>query len=193
MADATGSRADPAIKDNMVITLSDNLVGSCTDSDGNAVTDSSCVVPTVAIYATDPAGAINAAAPEAASVPDGFSAVSGVVTLSVAGSSSGLLPCFTAGCTAAIRFPVMETADMSKLYQCFQVVGGQVALNAEAVASTASRSIEAAVGVAPTFSCNVKQAGSYLVGRYPDPSYKEGVAESLYASETGLVSVCHCV
>jgi hypothetical protein len=190
VADASSSRSDASVRDNVVVTFSGDLLGSCPDQDTGVVAASdSCVVPTVAIYATDPAGAIDAAAAKDASVPDGFEAVSGALTLKAGGADSGLLPCAVEGCTATLRFPVMEPAAASKLYQCFQVVDGVVVLSGEAVASQASRAINAGnTGDVPTFSCAVKKAGTYLVGKYPDPNYREGVAESPYASITGLVS-----
>lgn len=43
-------------------------------------------------------------------------------------------------------------------------------------------------GDVPTFTCNVKQAGSYVVGKYADPSYTQGVPESVYTNATDLVS-----
>lgn len=190
VADATGTRADASIKDNAVVSLSDNLVGSCTDDNGVAVSGDACIVPSVAIYATDPAGALNAGASLTDSVPDGFQPVSGVVTIKIGGVSSGSLPCSAVGCTASIRFPVMESANRSQLYQCFQVVNGQVLLSAAAVEGTASRAIDAVAGDVPTFTCKVKQAGTFMVGKYPDPSYtQEGIAETTYTNVTDLVSI----
>jgi hypothetical protein len=190
VADTTGSRSDASDKSNVVITLNGNLAGSCTDENGQPITASdTCVVPTEVIYATDPAGAIDSANPVDATVPSGFEAVSGVVTLRVGSAMDGNLPCATAGCTATLRVPVFETRDVSKLYQCFQVVDGKVVLSADAVATAASRDITAQAGSAPTFSCNVKQAGSYLVGKYPDPRYSAGVSESVYNNLTTLVSI----
>lgn len=190
VADVSSSRSDASLRDNVVITFSGDLLGSCPDQDTGVVAPSdSCIVPTVTIYATDPAGAIDASAPKDASVPDGFEAVSGALTLKAGGADKGLLPCAIEGCTATLRFPVREAAVASKLYQCFQVVDGVVVLSGEAVASQASRAIDAGnTGDVPTFSCAVKQAGTYLVGKYPDPNYREGAAESPYASITGLVS-----
>lgn len=181
-----GAKAAADSRDNVVITFSGNLQGTC---EGELEPVDSCVVPVAIIYATDPDGAVDPAAAKHSSVPDGFEAVSGAVTLRVGGEVSGLLPCVTAGCYATVQFPVMETAAASKLYQCFQIVNGQTILSSEAVRSAASRAIDAGnTGDVPTFSCEVKQAGTYLVGKYPDPNYTEGVPESPYASLTGLVS-----
>lgn len=192
---ADGSKADAAVKNNVAISFSGNLLGSCTDANGQPITgDDTCVVSTVAIYATDPAGAVSdptaLTSPADASVPAGFAAVSGAVTLKVGPADTGVLPCAVAGCTANIRVPVFERADPSKLYQCFQVINGVLVLSTAAVATTASRAIEGAVGEVPAFTCNVKQAGSYLVGKYPDPNYRAGAAESesVYNNLTTLVS-----
>lgn len=122
VADASSSRSDASVRDNVVVTFSGDLLGSCPDQDTGVVAASdSCIVPVVAIYATDPAGAMDAAAAKDASVPDGFEAVSGAVTLKAGGADSGALPCVDEGCTATLRFPVMEAAAVSQLYQCFQV------------------------------------------------------------------------
>lgn len=192
IATSSGTKADAADRDNVVVTFSGNLQGNCTDENGVAITNSdSCVVPVATIYVTDSAGAVDPAIEPDISVPSGYAPVSGAVTLEVAGTDKGALPCTAATCYATLRFPVMETANASKLYQCFQVVDGQVVLSSGSVASAASRAIDAGnTGDVPTFSCNVKQAGTYLVGKYPDPNYGEGVAESPYANITGLVSCC---
>lgn len=183
VAVAGGGQADATVKDNAVISFSDNLAGTCVDDAGAAVPGGACLVPVVAVYVTDPAGALDSKSSLTDSVPDGFAPVSGVVTLKAGSTSTGAFPCATAGCTATVRFPVMETADVSKLYQCFQVADGKVSLSADAVAGAASRAVTATAGDVPTFSCNVKQAGSYLVGKYPDPKYSQGgVAESPYSN-----------
>lgn len=185
---AGGSQADASVKDNVVISLSDNLVGTCKDETGADITDGSCLVPLTAVYVTDPAGALDQKGFLTEVVPDGFKAVSGVVTLQAGKVAKGALPCATAGCTASLRFPVMESADVSKLYQCFQVVDGKVYLSTDAVAGTASRDIVTAAGEVPTFTCAVKQAGSYLVGKYPDPKYQQAGAAEQYAN-IAVVSV----
>lgn len=184
-----GAKAAAAFRDNIVITFSGNLQGTC---EGELEPIDSCIVPVATICATDPDGAIDPAAAKHSSVPDGFEAVSGAVTLKIGGEVSGTLPCVAAGCYATVQFPVMETAAASKLYQCFIVVNGQAIVSGEAVRSAASRAIDAGnTGDVPIFSCEVKQAGTYLVGKYPDPNYSEGVPESPYASLTGLVSADH--
>lgn len=185
---AGGSQADASVKDNVVISVSDNLVGTCKDESGADVTGGSCLAPLTAVYVTDPAGALDQKAFLTDVVPDGFKAVSGVVTLQAGKVFKGALPCATAGCTATLRVPVMESADVSKLYQCFQVVDGKVYLSTDAVAGAASRDIVTAAGDVPTFTCAVKQVGSYLVGKYPDPKYQQaGVAEQF--SGISVVSV----
>jgi hypothetical protein len=187
--DATGTKSNYDVTNNVAVRFSEGLLGSCTDENGAEITATdSCVVPTVAIYATNPANAVDAAAPTDSSMPDGFAPVSGVVTLRVGGADTGALPCTAPGCTASLRAPVTETATPSMLYQCFQVVAGQIKLSTDAVASPASRAIEVIAGQAPTFTCDVKQAGSYLVGRYPDPNYKAGVPEHDYSNIPNLVS-----
>lgn len=69
---------------------------------------------------------------------------------------------------------------------------GQLKLSADAVATTASHAVEVVVGQVPAFTCSVKQAGSYLVGGYPDPDYRAGVGETIYNNLTSLVSCCCC-
>jgi hypothetical protein len=190
---AGGSKSDSSVANNVAVSFSENLLGSCKDENGADIIDSgSCVVPTATMYGTNPAdGVVNAAAlthPADASVPAGFVAVSGVVTLRVGGTDGGALPCAVPGCTASLRMPLLQAPAPSQLYQCFQVVDGQIKLAAKVVATTASHAVEQQPGQVPTFTCSVKEAGSYLVGRYADPNRSDGVPQTVYSNLTNLVS-----
>jgi hypothetical protein len=186
LLESDSSKADPSDKDNVPVSFSGNLVGACTDDNGASLTaDGGCQVPVVAVYTLDASPALDGTG-LTADLPDGFTPVSGAVMLIVGGAASGVLPCATAGCTAALTFPVSEAADVTSLYKCVRIAAGKMVMD-DVVVGVASRPVSASAAATPTFACHVKQAGAYVVGRYPDPSYVAGGVPELatYDNVTG--------
>lgn len=177
--DAAAHGAESAASSNVVVSMSGELQGTCENDAGVAMVDSSCLVSTTAVYSTDTEAALAPGYNTSALLPYLFQAISGAVTLAVAGQSADALPCATPGCVALLRVPVLEAASPAWLYQCFQVVDGQVDFTGTAVASPAASSTPGMAGETPSFSCAVRQTGTYIVGRFFNPSNAQGQGEVL--------------
>jgi hypothetical protein len=187
------------------------MVANCTADDSSPLTDSdSCAVPVVAVFTASSTPALDGDGTSAAiALPDGFEPVSGALTLQVDGRAAGLLPCAAAGCTAKLTFPVpaAESAKAGRAFMCVRVnAAGKMQPDTAAVVAgeAAQRAGDAS---APRFSCDVKQAGTYLLGSYTRPAAPapaQAVPEVVaYDNVTGYVScffvpclrvfVCVCV
>jgi hypothetical protein len=175
--DAAAHGADSAVSSNVVVSVNGQLQGACENDAGVAVVDTSCLVGTTAVYATDSEAALAPGYNTSLFLPYLFQPISGAVTLAVAGQSAGALPCATPGCLAQLRVPVLEAASPAWLYQCLEVVDGQVNFTGTAVASPASSTTVGMAGETPSFSCSVRQAGTYVVARFFNPSYSQGQGE----------------
>lgn len=175
--DAAAHGADSAASSNVVVSMGGQLQGPCENDAGVAVVDSSCVVSTTAVYSTNAEAALAPGYNTSAFLPYLFQPISGAVTLAVAGQSAGALPCATPGCVALLRVPVLEAASPAWLCQCFQVVDGQVDFTGTAVASPPASSTAGMAGETPSFSCAVRQAGTYVVGRFFNPLHAQGQGE----------------
>lgn len=185
--DANASRADASVKSNVAIALSGGLTGTCTDDNGVTVAGDRCLVSTTAVYAPDPAATLASGYLANANLPSGFQVMSGAVTLAVGGESTDTLPCAGSGCTASLQVPVAESADARWLYQCYLVVEGEINARSTAVSSAPGIAINNTMEV-PTFSCSVRQAGMYVVGRYNNPDWQFGAPETSCTSCANMVS-----